>query len=322
MSLLEDLNCQTYPSSEFEVFVMNDNSEDDTVEIVKQFQKRANYTLYLENLDTSKKFVSPKKQAITQAINLAKGELIICTDGDCRVSPEWINLISQCYITNDAKFISGAVTFLDNQKLFTIMQVIEFASLIGTGAGSLSLGFPNMCNGANLAYPKKVFYEVEGYKGVEYLASGDDEFLMHKIAKKYPKQIHFLKHPQVIVQTNAQKSLKDFIQQRHRWASKWSHYKDISPKILAGFIFLIHFLLILTLTLSFIGFLAKDFFLVQILLKISIEFVFLSSLLHFLKKVKLIPYIFLVQLIYPFYVLYFGIVSRNKEFVWKGRKLR
>lgn len=322
ISLLEDLNQQNYPFSSFEVFVMNDNSEDETRTLVESFQKESHYILHLKDITQSGKIASPKKQAITQAVGLAKGELIICTDGDCRVSSEWLTLICQYYQAKNAKFISAPVTFLDNSHIFTKMQIVEFASLIGTGASSLFLGFPNMCNGANLAYPKKVFYEVKGYEGVENLASGDDEFLMHKIAKKYPKQIYFLKHQQAIVNTTAQEKLSGFIHQRRRWASKWSYYKSMSPKVLASFIFLIHLLLILTAISSFIGNLDKDFFLVQILLKISIEFVFLSALLNFLKKKRLIPYIFLVQLIYPFYILYFGIFSRKKEFVWKGRNMK
>jgi hypothetical protein len=52
-----------------------------------------------------------------------------------------------------------------------------------------------MCNGANLAYARTAFYEVEGFKGIDSLPSGDDMLLMHKIYRKYPDGVFFLKSP-------------------------------------------------------------------------------------------------------------------------------
>lgn len=45
-----------------------------------------------------------------------------------------------------------------------------------------------MCNGANLAYERKAFNEVNGFAGVDHIASGDDMLLMHKIGKQYPER--------------------------------------------------------------------------------------------------------------------------------------
>ena len=42
-----------------------------------------------------------------------------------------------------------------------------------TGAG-IHDRFMHMCNGANLAYAKSAFYEVNGFTGIDHLASGDD----------------------------------------------------------------------------------------------------------------------------------------------------
>jgi hypothetical protein len=71
--------------------------------------------------------------------------------------------------------------------------------LVGSGACAMMIGKPNMCNGANIAYPKAVFEEVNGFDGNEHIASGDDEFLMHKIAEKYPNQIVFAHYQPNIV---------------------------------------------------------------------------------------------------------------------------
>jgi cellulose synthase/poly-beta-1,6-N-acetylglucosamine synthase-like glycosyltransferase len=72
------------------------------------------------------------------------------------------------------------------------LQTLEFSYLIGIGAAFIGNGRASTCNGANLAYRKDVFYEVGGFKGIDDLASGDDE-LLQKVAEKYPNRIGFFK---------------------------------------------------------------------------------------------------------------------------------
>src|SRR5690606_34027189 len=96
---------------------------------------------------------------------------------------------------------------------------------------SIGNKMPSTCNGANLAYKKQVFLELDGFKGIDDLASGDDELFLHKVAKAYPGTIGFCKAKEACVYTHAKPNLKEFIQQRRRWASKSVKYKD--KKIIA-----------------------------------------------------------------------------------------
>lgn len=322
IALLEDLNQQSLDFKNFEVIVVDDASTDDTFSLVENYISKANYTLKIIPLPQKSKIVSSKKRAITLAVQKAQSELIVCTDGDCRVRERWLETIANFYQDKNAKFISGLVTFQSEDTFFKKLQTVEFASLVGTGASCMSLGFPNMCNGANLAYPKSVFEEVEGYKGVEHIASGDDEFLLHKIAKKHPKQVFFIKSQNIIVKTDSKESLQDFYHQRKRWGSKWQYYKDIKIKFLAFFIFAIHFGLLLALILAILGYYSWNLFLIQLGIKLSIEWLYLSSILIFLKKRKFIYFIPIVQAIYIFYIVFFSlIVSFGKNYYWKGRQV-
>ena len=321
IKLLQDLNLQTFNPKSYEVIIVDDCSEDDTLDLLKEFVDKAKFDLRIIEL-REKNVTSPKKKAITEAIKIAQGELIITTDGDCRVRKGWLENLWIFYQQKNAKLISGAVTFLEEKKLFERIQTVEFASLIGSGAASLQMGFPNMCNGANLAYPKSVFEEVDGYQGVDQIASGDDEFLLHKIADRYPEKIYFLKNPQNIVFTQAKPNWNDFYQQRKRWAGKWKYYKDNRIKLLAFFIFVVNSALLLSFALFCSGFLTSSTFLILILIKFVPEFVFLGIVLAYLTKKKFMIYIPLVQLIYPFYVTFFGFVAQGKTYEWKGRTLK
>mgnify|MGYP005983957295 CR=1 FL=1 len=319
LRLLTDLQNQTLDKKYFEVIIANDDSTDNTSELVKTFKNHNTLDLKLVNLPPKAVNTSPKKRAITHCIEEASGSLIVCTDGDCTVSDKWLSSIKDYFEEKDVVFLSAPVFFLDSvssniiQRIWTKIQQIEFASLIVSGAVSIKMNFPNMCSGANIAYLKSAFLEVHGFEGNEDVASGDDEFLMHKMSKAFPKKVHYLKSKDAIVKTEALHDLQSFYNQRKRWAGKWSKYTLLSPKIVAIFIFSANAAFLYTL-------ISID--LPSIALKIVPEFLFLGSLLVFFKRPFLLIFIPLVQIIYPLYVLLFGLVSlKKKPYTWKDRKL-
>ena len=101
-----------------------------------------------------------------------------------------------------------------------------------------------MCNGANLAYTKKAFTEVGGFTGIDNIASGDDMLLMHKIYKLYPDKVMFLKSKDAIVQTAPVNSVKDFFNQRIRWASKADKYDDKRIFVVLLLVYVVNVLLL------------------------------------------------------------------------------
>lgn len=322
-NLLNDLNQQTY--SRIDVIVADDSSTDTTRFIVEQYVQTARFPLRLLAL-TNEQTASPKKRAISQSIALAQGELIVTTDGDCRVGPDWLASFAAFYQQTNAKLISGPVTFsagLNRSKpsLFDALQTVEFSSLIGSGACTMALGQPTMCNGANLCYEKRVFTEVGGFAGVDHLASGDDEFLMHKIASRYPKGVRFLKSEAAIVSTEPHQSWRAFYNQRKRWASKWRAYDSYVPTLLAVFIFLSNASPVLALLGWWLNFLNGSMAGLVIGLKLLPEFLFLRQILVFLQKRTAVKYIPLTQLFYPIYVIFFGLAAQGKGYQWKGRQL-
>jgi len=320
LNLLEDLNCQTYPFSKFEILVMNDGSTDNTVAIVENFNEKSLCSIKLITLPDTPT-TSPKKRAIETAIAQTKGNLIVTTDGDCRAKPGWLEAIANCHTVTSAKLISGPVTFNKETSLTDHLQTVEFSSLIGSGASAIEAGFPSLCNGANLAYEKAAFFEVGGYDGVRHIASGDDEFLMHKISAKFPGQVKFLKDSNAVISTEAHKNWSLFFRQRKRWASKWKHYQSKTPLLLALYVFSCNFSIIAASTLWLSQDLPGSDFLILLLIKCAPEWLFLGTILHFLKKTVSIFFIPLTQIFYPFYVCFFGLVAQKPEYEWKGRKL-
>ncbi|KAA9345632.1 glycosyltransferase [Adhaeribacter soli] len=319
LSLLQDLERQTYPAVLFEVLVVDDFSEDGSRELVRNFGLNANMQLRLLSLESSTG--TGKKSAVAFGLSQAAGDFIVQTDGDCRVQPDWLKLLQFQYVSTEAKFISGPVCLQAGKALFEKMQVVEFASLIGSGAAAIGLKKPNMCNGANLAFEKKAFYEVGGYSGNEGIASGDDEFLMHKIQKQFPGKVAFLKTPDAVVFTSAKKQLPDFIAQRVRWASKWRFYRNVPAQVVGLLVFGANLALLLALILLLTGQLAAMDFMLIYIGKLTADTVFLGVILRFIRRIKYLFYTLPLQIVYVPYVLYCALAGLTGRYSWKGRML-
>lgn len=318
-ALLEALFDQHYPAHKLEIILFDDQSSDTTAEIISRKSQQSPFDLKLINLEN--KEMAYKKAAISQAVKLTRAELMLSTDADCVMGNNWVFSMATSLVANRWNLASGPVAFKKETSIFEQWQTIEFASLVGTGAATLHAGWPTMCNGANLMYRKSAFEEVMGYEGFMQHASGDDEFLMHKIATLSSSKLGFVKAKEALVSTNAQASITSFWHQRRRWSGKWKHYKVSYMPAMAIFVFLYH----LTLLLSYAYLLMKPsvwpVVMGLVILKMFIEWFFLKNVLHFQgKRLSLVGFVF-SALFYSFYAVIFGIASNFGTYSWKGRKI-
>ena len=320
--LLEDLKSQDFPDSKYEVIIVDDNSSDRTGDIVRSWIAGDFSNLRLIASNTSKFSThAPKKAAIRTAVEKARFELIIQTDGDSRVGINWLSSFSQMYLKDRPKLIAGPVMYLNGNRIGKFLQV-ELASLVGVGAATLYLNKPTMCNGANLFYEKKAFYESGSYGEYSSYPSGDDEFLLHNIHKKYPGEIRFLKDRKALVMTNPPRTFKEFVNQRIRWASKWRLHKGLRNKLLAVFIFAINFMVLIMGASIFLLSLPWELFVTVFLVKISAEYFFLRKVLTDMGIGMNIITFILTSILYPFYASIFGILVNLIKPVWKTRRLK
>jgi cellulose synthase/poly-beta-1,6-N-acetylglucosamine synthase-like glycosyltransferase len=316
--LLQDMENQRYPKELLEVLVVDDHSEDKTVELVNEYKAGSTMSIKLLQLNNYPA-MQLKKAAVQKGVELARGELLVFTDGDCRVGQEWLRQYAYIYRMQQPYFISGPVSFHNTHTSFEKMQLVEFSSLIGIGGASIGMGKPNMCNGANLAYRKDIFDSVGGFAGNEGIASGDDEFLLHKVHEQYPGKVTFLKSSKGIVYTEARKTLVSFVSQRVRWSSKWKSYQSLQVQLIALCVFLVNFLLLLAIPLAIAGSLPLWIFLSAYIAKFAVDFLFLNRVLAFLGKREYLWYMLPLQLVYVPYVVFTGTCGLLGRYRWKGR---
>lgn len=318
---IDDILAQDYPKHLTEVIVIDDHSTDSTAGVVNNY---TSFGVRLIQLNEKQAINSYKKKAIQTAIGTAMGELIITTDADCRMGRNWLKTIVDHYESTGHKMISSPVAYFEEQTLFENMQTLEFSYLIGLGASTIGNGTPSTCNGANLAYQKSAFYEVGGFTGIDDLASGDDELLLHKMASRYPNAIGFLKNKDAIVYTHAKSTLSEFIQQRKRWASKSTRYKNKFVVALGVGVWAFNVTILINVFWAIFGndWLGAQVLAAQLILKISAEIIFLFGVVRFFSQRRLLSLLPALSLLHILYMVYIGVAGNSGKYNWKGRMVR
>jgi cellulose synthase/poly-beta-1,6-N-acetylglucosamine synthase-like glycosyltransferase len=319
---LRSIVAQSYPAHLFETIVVDDFSTDDTANIISTFSDKNVILISLKEFIGERNLNSYKKKAIEIGISKARGELIVITDADCILPYLWLQTIAAFYKKYDAAFIAAPVAYYNEKKFLGVFQSLDFMTLQGITGASVYKKFHNMCNGANLAYPKKIFYEVEGFKGIDTIASGDDMLLMNKIFKRYPEKVMFLKSANAIVKTQPMRTLKEFFNQRIRWASKADKYNDRKITFVLILVYALNLSLLVEGILAM--FFQFHFFLmvVSLFVKTIVELIFLYPVAKFFKKEKLLWWFPVAQ---PFHILYTilaGWLGKFGSYKWKERKVK
>lgn len=313
--LFQSLKNQTLSKTNFEVILVDDHSEDATVSIANEW-KEDHFTVLKQAENVT--FLH-KKQAIEQAIEAAQNDVIVLTDADCWMHKDWLMNFAVYFDENCPKAVLAPVQFSSHKSFFRQYQEMEFASLMATTASFVGLKKPLMANGANIAFLKSAFREVNGYQG-ENTTSGDDVFLIHKLKEKFGSNaIHFLKNKSSVLFTEAQATLKDFVQQRIRWTSKNKHYKDAATLAVGFYIYGIN--LFILLSWIFVAFKPSAYWLLLPFgMKIVTDFIYFAIYFKFSKQYHLLKYYLPIQILNTIYVVAIVFLSAFSSYEWKGRK--
>lgn len=310
---------QDYPKELLEIIVIDDHSTDNTYDIVNAFGGSVRCLKLASYIQEGETLTAFKKKALSIGIAHSKAKLIVTTDADCIAKPGWLRNMAAIYESEQPVMIVAPVDFTSNGSLLQAFQSIDFMSMQGITAAAYNMKLGNMSNGANLAFSRQAFDAVEGYKGIDYLASGDDYLLMMKLQQAFPGRISYLKSKDAIVSTSPQESWNDFIQQRIRWASKSGKYKDDK---LTTILLLVYLFNLLFLTLAIAGLFNAVLWAalaVVLVLKIISELYFLVPAARFFNKTKQLKYFVLLQPLHIAYIIVAGFLGFAGVYKWKGR---
>lgn len=319
--LLEDLLAQEYPKDLLEIIIVDDHSEDNTVELVQSINSPQVKLLELQKiLHTDDIQSAYKKKAIEIGVQNSNGELIMTTDGDCRIHSKWVASMVNIQKQTQAKLLTGAVIMEDTNNSFKKFQALDFLGMMGITAAMLKMKIYNMANGANLLYEKQAFEKVGGFQGIDHIASGDDMLLMYKIAQEYQGAVAYAKHTDAVVYTKTAPTVEEFLQQRFRWTAKSKDYQDPRMTWILGLVFLFTLTLLVNILLTPFSWVFLAIAIPQLVVKCVVDYKLLHAISYYYNRGHLISSFITSQILHILYIVIVGSLGNILKFEWKGRK--
>lgn len=312
-NLLDSFSNLNYPTDLFEVILVDDSSAEKFQILNSKFQIRIVNNLRVSN--------SPKKDAITTAMQHVKTNWVITTDADCILPENWLLTFDNYIQENQVLMLAGAVSYECENSFLHHFQQLDLTSLQGATIGSFGLNKAFMCNGANFAYTKSLFEKLNGFDGNNKIASGDDVFLLQKAVEEFPKEVHYLKAGEAIVITKPTETWKALFHQRVRWAAKTSSYKSTFGKFLGLIVFFGNLSFVIGFFFLLFGIWSYPIFVLFAFFKFGIDFVLLYITNQFLTRTR-IKSLFLSSLLYPFFSSAVALYSLFGSYEWKVRRFK
>ncbi|WP_406845042.1 glycosyltransferase [Flavobacterium soyae] len=309
--LLNSFSNLNYPTDLFEVILVDDSSKEKFQILNSKFQ--------ISIVDNVRNSNSPKKDAITTAMQHVKTNWVITTDADCIVPENWLLTFDNYIQENKVSMLVGAVSYESENSFLHHFQQLDLTSLQGATIGSFGLGKGFMCNGANFAYTKSMFQSLSGFDGNDKIASGDDVFLLQKAVEKFLNEVHYLKAIEAIVLTKPTENWKSLFYQRVRWAAKTSSYKSAFGKFLGIIVFFGNLSFVIAFFLFLLRIWHYPFFVLFAFLKFATDFILLYKTNQFLTKTR-IKSLLLSSLFYPFFSSAVALYSLFGSYEWKDRR--
>jgi biofilm PGA synthesis N-glycosyltransferase PgaC len=316
---INEIDKQTFSKENYELIIINDFSSDNTEELLHFYLQKTKISFQIISQPTHK----GKKKNMALAISKAKGNIIITTDGDViERHPDWLKTIAEYFKNQNCSMLIMPIDYIASKGLLSQFQIIENIALTAINIGYSGIGKPFMCNGANLAFRKTSYDEVNGYESHFHVTSGEDVLLLEDFKKINEKHIHYGFKRELIVKTKPIQDLISFISQRVRWAYK-AKYNPNKLNLLVGLLVVSSNMVFLALGVSIIKQSASIPYLsIFAISKFIFDFLLLllasDFLRHSSKLVWLIPF----ECLYWAYSFLIGGLSVFWKPTWKGEKIK
>lgn len=215
---LEALEQLDYPTTKLQIILGNDQSIDDTAEIIEAWVADKPYASLVDIVPTvaeRTRKINGKANALAQMGNFATGEYLLFTDADCEVPSSWAKeMVLAAQSSEQVGFVTG-VTTVQSLGFYAKMQDYDWLFTLGMVKVLSDLGVSVTTMGNNMLITKKAYDAVGGFSGLKFSLTEDFE-IAQAIQQKGFKGIHQVSD-QNLITTKAQPNLFSLLEQRKRW---------------------------------------------------------------------------------------------------------
>ncbi|MDB5283427.1 MAG: glycosyl transferase family 2 [Bacteroidota bacterium] len=215
---------------QFEVIVVNDQSDDNTADVLVDYYMR-NKNLKIVNIPKGEKKSLPgKKYALLKGLEAASFDTIVVTDADCRpATTYWLAKMAGAYM-HETQIVLGhspyekAPGFLNKliryENFMTALQYFGFAKS----------GLPYMGVGRNLSYKKDLIKGFKGFEKSKDVLTGDDDLFINAVANGGNTEVCIDKD--AFMYTKPETTLGAWLNQKKRHLRSGFRYKIIHRLLL------------------------------------------------------------------------------------------
>jgi cellulose synthase/poly-beta-1,6-N-acetylglucosamine synthase-like glycosyltransferase len=302
-----------YPHHKIEIIIVDDNSDDDTRNIVTSYNdsKIIRYFTLSPNLKSR----PGKAGALLFGIEKSIGEVVFITDADCRIPSTWIKgLLS--YMTDEVGLVGGftVVTSEESISILSETESLDLIYLLTAASASAQLGKAASWIGNNMAFRRRVYNQVGGYHLLGFSLI-EDMALVNAVSRRTNWQVRFTADPDILIHSRPVQSLRKLINQRKRWLSG---IKDIRP--FGRMLLIFNFLSRIGIPICLIALSWKFVFAYMASIMI-IDIWICRNSLRMLNRLYLIKYIFGFELMGVFFALVLPLsFIVKRKITWKDHR--
>ncbi len=187
----------------YEVIVVDDDSQDKTVKLVKDFAKKSKIPIRI----FANKHRGPAWQRNFGA-KKAKGEIIVFTDSDCIPGRNWLREVVKPIEKGKCIGVQGTYKTLNKESIIARFEGYEIEKRHERMKKQKYIDFIGTFSAA---YKKDVFLKFRGFDTRFPIASGEDPELSYRIAKSGYKMIF---NPRAWVYHPHPSSIKKYLKQK------------------------------------------------------------------------------------------------------------
>jgi len=304
ISALKKIN---YPTDNYEVIIVDDNSTDNTFGIANDLcSEISNYSV-VKAID--KKYRG-KRGALDYGISLSKHPNILITDADCVPNKNWLKECAKKTQSN-CDFYFGIAPLIQRNNLINKISCYENFVNSFLAISALKLNLPYTASARNIGFNKEAYNKIGGYINTLDTVSGDDDLLLREVIKS-KLNICSLTHPDSFVYSESKNTLKDYLSQRARH-TQTSFYYPLKQKLFLALWHSLNIAFILSPLLIFVNNLFVLPFLIKIILDITRTALYQK---RFGYRFKIYEAIYL-QLLYEIFIVVHFFKASFGKIEWK-----
>lgn len=219
---------------DYEILIINDNSDDDTEELLKTFSG-IYPNLKIINLGQNLNFFTGNKFAIAIGIKSAKHDIVLFTYAHCLPSgKQWIRNF-QSHFTPGKEIVLGHTQFIGKKRSGNLLARYDLFEMSLRYLSFAKAGMPYMGVGSNLAYRKSLFYSEGGFIPHYNINTGEDDLFINRAAKKRNTDIEI--HPESLANSSRKLNTRLWLHLKYKQQHTYRHYRYIHRLVLGHYHF-------------------------------------------------------------------------------------